>query len=159
MLVLGVDPGSRATGYGLVEKSGRRMSCIDAGVIEASGKTPFPHRIHGIFNSLVEIMSRHHPREMAIEDIFFARNAKSALKMGHARGAVLVAAVHCGVPVHEYSPAEIKQAVVGYGRANKEQVRAMVRVILELDFQPGLDTSDALATAICHMNWTRLAPC
>jgi len=159
MLVLGVDPGSRATGYGLVEKDGQRIRCIDAGVIESPGRKPFPERIHAVYHSMVEIMSLHHPGQMAIEDIFFAKNAKSALKMGHARGAVLVAAVHCGVSVHEYSPAEIKQAVVGYGRATKEQVRAMVKVILGLGFQPGLDASDALAAAICHMNWSRFCSC
>ena len=104
---------------------------------------------------MVEIMGRYHPEEMAIEDVFFAKNVKSALKLGHARGAVLIAAVQSSVKIYEYTPLEIKQSVVGYGRATKEQVRSMVQVILKLDTRLTLDTSDALATAICHLNWTR----
>jgi crossover junction endodeoxyribonuclease RuvC len=155
MLVLGVDPGSIATGYGLVEKNNNQMSCIHAGAISSSNKIPFFQRIHKIYQSMVEIMGRYHPEEMAIEDVFFAKNVKSALKIGHARGAVLIAAVESGVRIFEYTPLEIKQSVVGYGRATKEQVRSMVQVILKLDIQPNYDTSDALATAICHLNWTR----
>jgi crossover junction endodeoxyribonuclease RuvC len=155
MLVLGVDPGSLTTGYGLVEKSKGRLRCVDAGAIRSPGSVPFHERIHGIFRSLVGIMDRHEPREMAVEDVFFAKNPKSALKIGHARGAALVAAVECGVKVFEYSATEIKQSVVGYGRAPKEQVRSMVGVILGLDFQPSLDTSDALAAAICHLHTKR----
>ena len=158
MLVLGVDPGSVVTGYGLVEKMAQGFRCVDAGVISASRSRPFQERIHGIYRSMVEIMSRHRPREMAVEDVFFAKNPKSALKMGHARGAVLIAAVECGVRIHEYAATEIKQSVVGYGKASKEQVRSMVGVILRLDFEPRLDTSDALAAAVCHLNWTRFGP-
>lgn len=155
MLVLGVDPGSLITGYGLAEKTKERIRCVEAGVIRAPGNVPFHERIHRIFSSLVEIMGRHGPQVMAVEEVFFAKNAKSALKIGHARGAVLVAAVECGVGVFGYSATEIKQSVVGYGRAPKEQVRSMVKVILGLDFQPSLDTSDALAAAICHLHTNR----
>ena len=155
MLVLGVDPGSIATGYGLVEKRHNQMSCIDLGIISTSGKIPFHERIHTIFRSMLEIMDRYRPRELAIEDVFFAKNVKSALKIGHARGAVLIGAVQCGIKIFEYTPLEIKQSVVGYGRASKEQVRSMVQVILNLKDPPVLDTSDALAAAICHLNWTR----
>ena len=155
MIVLGVDPGSIVTGYGLIEKKQNQMSCIHAGDIRSSNKIPFFQRIHKIYQSMVDIMDRYHPQEMAIEDVFFAKNVKSALKIGHARGAVLIAAVQCGVKIFEYTPLEIKQSVVGYGRATKEQVRSMVQVILKLEIQPNYDTSDALATAICHMNWTR----
>jgi len=102
-----------------------------------------------------EIMTLYRPQELAIEDIFFAKNVKSALKIGHARGAVLIAAAQNGIKIFEYAPLEIKKSVVGYGRASKEQVRSMVQVILKLKTQPGLDASDALATAICHLNWTR----
>lgn len=158
MLVLGVDPGSMVTGFGLVEKRDRSLRCVDSGVIRASGGRPFCERIHAIYRSMTDLMSRHQPGEMAIEDVFFAKNPKSALKIGQARGAVLIAAVECGVSVHEYAATEIKQAVVGYGRATKEQVRSMVQVILHLDFQPKLDTSDALAAAVCHLNWTRYEP-
>ncbi|MBW1668135.1 MAG: crossover junction endodeoxyribonuclease RuvC [Deltaproteobacteria bacterium] len=155
MLVLGVDPGSRVTGYGLVEKKTRGMTCIHAGTITTSLRQPFYKRVHEIFCSMIEIMNSYQPQEMAIEDIFFSKNVKSSLKIGHARGAVLIAAVQCGVKIFEYTPLEIKKSVVGYGRATKEQVRAMAQVILNLKTRPDLDASDALATAICHINWTR----
>ncbi|MBN1847382.1 MAG: crossover junction endodeoxyribonuclease RuvC [Deltaproteobacteria bacterium] len=155
MLVLGVDPGSTATGFGLVEKEGRRMSCIHAGNISSSGNKPFYERIYTIFQSMVAIMDEYHPQEMAIEDVFFAKNVKSSLKLGHARGAALIAAVQCGIEVFEYSPLEIKKSVVGYGRAGKDQVRAMVQAILKLKTPFDSDTSDALAAAICHLNWVR----
>jgi crossover junction endodeoxyribonuclease RuvC len=155
MLVLGVDPGSRVTGYGLIEKRMNRMTCVDAGTITPSAHLPFHQRIHAIFQAMSEVMEKHRPEEMAIEDVFYGKNVKSALKIGHARGAVLIAAVRCGVKIFEYTPLEIKKAVVGYGRGTKEQVRAMTRVILKLKGQPALDASDALAAAICHLNWTR----
>lgn len=155
MLVLGADPGSRATGYGLVEKHDNRLTCVHAGVIRSSGETPFYERIHKIFQSMTEIMAQYRPQEMAIEDIFFDKNIKSSVKLGHARGAVLIAAVQCGIRIFEYTPLEIKKSTVGYGRATKEQVRAMVQLILNLKYEPNLDTSDALATAICHLNWVR----
>jgi crossover junction endodeoxyribonuclease RuvC len=104
---------------------------------------------------MVDLMTQYRPDEMAIEDVFFAKNVKSAMKIGHARGAVLIAAVQCGVKIYEYSPLEIKKSVVGYGRASKEQVRSMVNIILGLNKLERLDISDALATAICHLNWTR----
>jgi len=155
MLVLGVDPGSRVTGYGLVEKNKNRITCVHCGKISLSPKAPFYERIHHIFEAMVEIMSTYQPREMAIEDVFYAKNFQSSLKLGHARGAVLIAAVQCKVRIFEYAPLEIKKSVAGYGRASKEQVRSMIRVILNLKSNLGLDTSDALATAVCHLNWSR----
>ncbi|UCG64456.1 MAG: crossover junction endodeoxyribonuclease RuvC [Deltaproteobacteria bacterium] len=155
MLVLGVDPGSLITGYGLVKKEGGTLSYVAGGKISFPHPWPFHQRIHRIFISLVEIIETYHPEEMSIEDIFFAKNVKSALKIGHVRGAALVAAVQCGVKVFEYTPLQIKQSVVGYGRATKEQVRAMVKLLLKLDTQFSLDTADALAVAICHHNWVR----
>lgn len=155
MLVLGVDPGSLVTGYGLVKKEGGTLTYVGGGKISFPHPWPFHQRIHRIFSSLVEIIETYHPEEMSIEDIFFAKNVKSALKIGHARGAALVAAVQGGVKVFEYTPLQIKQSVVGYGRATKEQVRAMVKVLLKLDTQFSLDTADALAGAICHHNWVR----
>ena len=155
MLVLGVDPGSKVTGFGLVEKKGHELFFIHAGTIRTSPESPFYERIHEIFRSVTEIMTHFHPQEMALEDVFFAKNVKSALKIGHARGAVLIAAVQCGIKIFEYTPLEIKKSVVGYGRASKEQVRAMTQVNLNLRIEPDLDASDALATAICHLNWTR----
>ncbi|MBN2060903.1 MAG: crossover junction endodeoxyribonuclease RuvC [Deltaproteobacteria bacterium] len=156
MLVLGVDPGSRITGYGLVEKRDNRLSFVRAGSIRLAETKPFYERIHSIFQSMVDIIDQSRPGEMAIEDVFFAKNVKSSMKLGHARGAALIAAVHCGVKVFEYSPLEIKKSVVGYGRASKEQVRSMVQVLLKLKNRFDPDTSDALATAICHLNWMRL---
>ncbi|MBW1766372.1 MAG: crossover junction endodeoxyribonuclease RuvC [Deltaproteobacteria bacterium] len=155
MLVLGVDPGSRVSGYGLVEKKNDQMTCIRAGTISLPGKIPFYERIYKIFHSMAGIITHYHPQELAIEDIFFAKNVKSALKLGHARGAVLIAAAQSGIKIFEYTPLEIKKSVVGYGRATKEQVRSMVKIILKLKTQPALDASDALATAICHLNWIR----
>ena len=155
MLVLGVDPGSHVTGYGLVEKKNDKLTCIHSGHITSSSKIPFYERIHKIFQSMVEVMDQYGPQEMAIEDMFYAKNIKTSLKLGHARGAVLIAAVQCGIQIFEYTPLEIKKSVVGYGRATKEQVRSMVRIILKLKSIPNLDISDALATAICHLNWSR----
>ena len=155
MLVLGVDPGSKTTGYGLVEKTKDTLTCIHSGRVSPSGKLPFYERIHHIFKAMTEVISRYRPEELAIEDVFYAKNIQSSLKLGHARGAVLIAAVQCGVRIFEYTPLEIKKSVVGYGRTTKEQVRSMVRMILNLKTVPDLDTSDALATAICHLNWIR----
>ena len=155
MLVMGVDPGSITTGYGLIEKTKGRMKLVEAGSVSSPGRAPFYERIYGIFRSMTEIMNRYRPEEMAIEDVFFAKNVKSSLKLGHARGAALIAAVNCGVRIFEYSPLEIKKSVVGYGRAGKEQVQAMVKVILKEKNMFAPDISDALAAAICHLNWTR----
>lgn len=155
MLVLGVDPGSRVTGYGLVEKKNNIIKCLDSGAIVSGANIPFYDRIYKIFTGIMDIMKQYQPDEMAIEDIFFAKNVKSSLKLGHARGAALIAATHCNVKIYEYTPLEIKQSVVGYGRATKEQVGSMIRMILKLPSKLGPDTSDALAAAICHLNWIR----
>lgn len=158
MLVLGVDPGSRVTGYGIIEKKNNQLSYVDSGHIRSSDKIPFHDRVYNIFQSMVKIMDDYRPQEMAIEDMFYAKNVQSALKLGHARAAVLIAAVERGLKIFEYSPLEIKKSIVGYGRADKEQVRSIVKVMLKLKKDLDLDTSDALATAICHMNWTRFVP-
>jgi len=156
MLVLGVDPGSLSTGYGLVEKQHQRLIYVGGGKISPPSSLPFTRRIHHIFQALVHIIDEHQPDEMSIEDIFFAKNVKSALKIGHVRGAALVAAVQNNLTVFEYTPLQIKQSVVGYGRATKEQVRSMVKVILQIEIPLSLDASDALAVAICHHNWFRI---
>ena len=155
MLVLGVDPGSIVTGYGLVDKQDTKLTYVGGGRISFPHPWPFHQRIHRIFSSLIEIIETYRPEEMSIEDIFFAKNVKSALKIGHVRGAAFVAAGQCGLNVFEYTPLQIKQSVVGYGRATKEQVGAMVKAILKIDTQLPLDTTDALAVAICHHNWIR----
>jgi crossover junction endodeoxyribonuclease RuvC len=156
MLVLGVDPGSLSTGYGLVEKQHQRLIYVGGGKISPPSSLPFTRRIHHIFQALVHMIDEHQPDEMSIEDIFFAKNVKSALKIGHVRGAALVAAVQNNLTVFEYTPLQIKQSVVGYGRATKEQVRSMVKVILQIEIPLSLDASDALAVAICHHNWFRI---
>ena len=155
MLVLGVDPGSRITGYGLLKKKNNFITCVASGTIESPGSVPFYDRIYKIFTGMVDIMEQYQPDEMAIEDVFFAKNVKSSMKLGHARGAALIAAVKCSVKIYEYTPLEIKQSVVGYGRATKDQIRDMVQMILKLPSKLGPDTSDAIAAAICHLNWTR----
>jgi crossover junction endodeoxyribonuclease RuvC len=155
MLVLGVDPGSIITGYGLVKKENNKLIYVGGGKISMPHSRPFHQRVHNIFQYLVEIIDKYHPMEMSIENIFFSKNVQSALKIGHVRGAALVAAIQCGLKVFEYTPLQIKQSVVGYGRATKEQVRAMVKLILKLNANLSLDTADALAIAICHHNWTR----
>ena len=155
MIVLGIDPGSRTTGYGLLQKKNNVIRCIASGSIESSGSVPFYDRIYKIFTGMVDIMEKYQPDEMAIEDVFFAKNVKSSLKLGHARGAALIAAVKCNVRIFEYTPLEIKQSVVGYGRATKDQIRDMVQMILNLPVKLGPDTSDAIAAAICHLNWIR----
>ena len=156
MLVLGIDPGSLNTGYGLIKKEHNRLIYMGAGRISPSASLPFSKRVYDIFQALVHIIDTYQPDEMSIEDIFFAKNVKSALKIGHVRGAALVAAVQNNLTVFEYTPLQIKQSVVGYGRATKEQVRSMVKIILQLDIPLSLDASDALAVAICHHNWFRI---
>lgn len=152
MIVLGIDPGSRITGYGIVKKSGNSLIHIDNGAIFTDGATDFPGRLKKIFDDLLEIISQYHPDQVAIENIFFATNPQSALKLGQARGAAIVAAVHSGLPVAEYSALQVKQAVVGQGKATKEQVQKMVRALLSLPEIAQADASDALAVAICHIN-------
>jgi len=155
MLVMGIDPGTLTTGYGFVEAAGGRngMSFADCGGIRTQSRTPLPERLLKVHDGLVELIKRHSPDAVAVENVFFAENARSALKLGHARGVALLAAVECGVPVFEYSPLEIKQAVAGYGHAEKEQVMRMVMALLNLKEAPRPhDASDALAAAICHIN-------
>ncbi len=151
--VLGVDPGSETTGYGVIESDGRSYELIEYAGIRAPARFPFPERLLIITQKLEEVIERLRPRVCAVEETFFAVNVKTALKLGHVRGAILVTAVRCGLEVFEYSPLEIKSALVGYGRAEKHQVQEMVRILLGMKELPQpLDASDALATAICHIN-------
>lgn len=147
--VLGIDPGSRITGYGVIESDGTRSRHLGSGCIRtASGR--FPQRLGEIFTGLREVLLQWQPQEVAIEQVFVSRNASSALKLGQARGAAISAVVTLDLPVFEYTPASVKQGLVGNGRAEKEQVQHMVRVILSLQGKMGLDESDALAIALCH---------
>ena len=120
-----------------------------------SGYDLLPQRLQVLHQELAQIISSHQPSAVAVEKLFFNKNVRTAMTVGQARGVALLAVAQAGVPVHEYTPLEVKQSVCGYGRASKEQVRDMARVILKLKSKPVLDTSDALATAICHLNWTR----
>jgi crossover junction endodeoxyribonuclease RuvC len=151
--VLGVDPGSETTGYGVIDSDGRSYELIEYAGIRAPARFSFPERLLIISEKLEEVIERLRPRVCAVEETFFAVNVKSALKLGHVRGVVLVAAVRAGLEVYEYSPLEIKSALVGYGRAEKHQVQEMVRLLLGMKELPQpLDASDALAAAICHVN-------
>lgn len=152
MIILGIDPGSRITGYGIIRKEGNRLIHIDNGALFTDSATDFPGRLKRIFDGLSEVISRYSPQVVSIEDLFFASNPQSALKLGQARGAAIVAAVHAGLPVSEYSALQVKQSVVGHGKAAKEQVQHMVKVLLGLPEIAQADASDALAVAICHAN-------
>lgn len=150
--ILGIDPGSRITGYGVVDVQGSRLSFVACGTIRTSQKYPFAYRLNEIFEGINEVIQLHDPAVAAVEDVFVASNPRSALKLGHARGAAVVAAMQNGLAVHDYSPRKVKQAVAGYGQAEKSQVQHMVGVILGLKGKPSADAADALAVAICHSN-------
>jgi len=153
MRVLGVDPGSQTTGYGVIESDGRSYRLLEFAGISAPSRFTFAERLYIISQKLEEVIERLKPTACAVEDTFYAVNVKSALKLGHVRGVVLVAASRSGVPVFEYTPLEVKSALVGYGRAEKQQVQEMVRLLLKLKDAPQpLDASDALGVAICHIN-------
>ncbi|MBF0124746.1 MAG: crossover junction endodeoxyribonuclease RuvC [Magnetococcales bacterium] len=152
MRVLGVDPGLTVTGWGVVEANGSVLRSVAYGVIASSAESPLPLRLAAIFRQLVQVIGSHQPVVAAIEEVFMARNAASALKLGQARGAAMVAVSHCGLAVHEYSALLIKKSVVGYGRADKQQVQAMVRLLLAMPELPRADAADALAAAVCHIH-------
>ncbi|WP_455198441.1 crossover junction endodeoxyribonuclease RuvC [Kaarinaea lacus] len=149
--ILGIDPGSRFTGFGVIESDGKNYQYITSGFIRVTGDT-WADRLKVIFESVNELVETHQPHEMSVEKVFMHRNADSALKLGQARGAAICAVVTNDIPVHEYTPAEIKQSVVGKGNAAKEQVQHMVRVLLNLPGNPQADAADALAAALCHSN-------
>ncbi|HTZ38660.1 MAG TPA: crossover junction endodeoxyribonuclease RuvC [Syntrophales bacterium] len=152
MRTLGIDPGSRVTGYGVVEQEGDRIVRVDHGEIRMKNGEPFTRCLSRIFEELTDVIDRTKPDAVALEDIFFGKNVKSLIKQGHVRGVALLAASQSGLPVHEYTPLEVKKAVVGYGRAEKRQVQMMIRTILCLSKTLSEDASDALAVAICHTN-------
>jgi crossover junction endodeoxyribonuclease RuvC len=153
MIVLGVDPGTLITGYGLVEHQHGRVVVLACGCIKNEGRSSMPLRLKRIFDTLTEVIARHHPDEFAIETAFYGKNAQSALKLGHARGAAMLAAVSREIPTQEYSPREVKKAIVGNGSASKEQVQYMVRTLLKLRNSPAqYDVTDALAVAMCHVH-------
>jgi crossover junction endodeoxyribonuclease RuvC len=151
--IFGIDPGSDRTGYGCVESDGSRHHIVACGAISAQAADTFPQKLLTIHTRLAALIREHRPDCVVIENLFHAVNVRSALKLGHARGVAMLAAVEAGVPVVEYTPAEIKRAVVGYGRAEKPQVQQMVKLLLGLPAIPTPhDAADALAVAICHVH-------
>lgn len=150
MRILGIDPGTRITGYGLLEKRGNRLIHIDNGTIRTKPEMVLADRLKVIYDGLCRVIADYAPETMAVEQIFLSNNALSALKLGHARGVVLLAGVNHSLLVHEYTALQVKSAVVGYGKAEKIQVQQMVRTLLALPEIAQEDASDALAVAICH---------
>ena len=150
MRVLGIDPGSRITGYGIIDSVGNRLLHIDNGAIFTDVKKEFPLRLQTIYRQLTDIIERYQPETMAVENIFFGKSVQSALKLGQARGAAIVAGVNAGLPVFEYSALQVKQAVVGHGKSAKVQVQQMLKALLNLPEIAQEDASDALAVAVCH---------
>ncbi len=152
MRVIGVDPGTRVCGFGVVEAIDGTLSHVSSGIILAPSNYSIPQRLKTIFEGLVDVIGKHSPDEMSIEGLFFAKNARSSIKLGEARGVALLAAALCGISVHEYAPTEIKLALTGRGRARKEEVQKVISSIFGVNNWEKLDVSDAIAIAICHIN-------
>ncbi|MEW8973332.1 MAG: crossover junction endodeoxyribonuclease RuvC [Tissierellaceae bacterium] len=151
MRILGIDPGLAIVGYSIVECIGNRFRPIEYGCITTDADMLFPHRLKIIYEELLYIIDKYNPEDLAIEELFFNKNVKTAIKVGQARGVEVLAAINRGLDIYEYTPLQIKQAVVGYGRAEKHQVQEMVKMLLNLDEIPRPDdAADALAVAICH---------
>jgi crossover junction endodeoxyribonuclease RuvC len=149
---IGVDPGSRCTGFGVVEGDGFRLKYIHHGIIRLPAGRSLPERLKIIFDELDGVIREYRPEYMAVEEVFFAKNVKSALSLGQARGAALLAGISAGLSIHEYSALRIKQSVAGYGRAGKEQVAGMIQHLFRIDGPIDPNASDALAAAICHIS-------
>lgn len=148
--VLGIDCGSNATGYGVIDTDGRSSLLVASGVIRSGTRRPFAERLRRISQTLRELIQTYSPAVVAVEGVFHSVNARSALQLGQVRGVALLVAAEAELPVHEYSPLQIKSSVVGYGRAEKAQVQEMVKVLLRLSQKPPEDAADALAVALCH---------
>jgi crossover junction endodeoxyribonuclease RuvC len=155
MRVLGIDPGSQSTGFGIIDYSETHSKALAFGAIKTRSRLPFDRKLSEIQKRVEELIAAYHPEDVAIESPFYAQNIKTAIALGQVRGAVLVAVAAQGCALYEYSALEIKKAVTGYGRAEKQQVNAMVRALLRLEEALGTDASDALAAALCHLQ-TRL---
>lgn len=157
MRVIGIDPGTAITGWGVVEGDGNELQLITCGVITTPAGTPLPQRLQVIYRQLTELIEQWQPDASAIEELFFSKNAKTALAVGHGRGAAMLALANAGLPIAEYKPLEVKQALTGYGGADKMQMQQMVKLLLALDDIPRPDdAADALAVAICHLHSARL---
>ena len=157
MKILGIDPGTATTGFGVVEKNSGKLNAIDYGVISTSKKLPMHLRLNIIFQDLTELIKHHQPDVIAVEKLFFVKNITTGISVGQARGVVLLTAAQADLDLHEYTPLQVKQSVTGYGQAKKRQVQEMVQKILKLDVLPTPDdAADALAIAICASSQTRL---
>ncbi len=155
-VALGIDPGTAIMGYGLVAEAGPDLELVAYGALTTTADLALPRRLQALYAGLCELIRRHRPTEVAVEELFFSRNVRTALAVGQARGVALLAAANSGLPVAEYSPQQVKQAVAVYGRAGKAQIQQMVRVLLRLDDVPEPDdAADALALAICHLHTSR----
>jgi crossover junction endodeoxyribonuclease RuvC len=155
--VLGLDPGLAVMGHGIIEDSDGELTAVEYGVLSTPAKQPTPERLRTLYEGVLAIIERHQPEEVAVE-LFVARNLRTALMVGQARGVALLAAANKGLPVYEYTPLQVKQRVSGYGRGEKRQVQEMVRMQLGLDCIPEPDdAADALAVAICHVSESRLS--
>jgi len=151
MIILGIDPGIAIVGYGIIECSGNSFKALEYGAIITEAGTPFPDRLKIIYEEMSCIIEEYNPEDLAIEELFFNKNVKTAIKVGQARGVEVLAAVNKGLGIYEYTPLQIKQGVVGYGRAEKAQVQEMVKMLLNLKAIPKPDdVADALAVALCH---------
>ncbi len=158
MLVLGIDPGTAITGYGLVREDGEGLALITCGAITTPAGQPLAVRLQTIYRELADLADRHRPDVAAVEELFFSRNVRTALSVGHARGVALLALADAGLSIHEYKPLEVKQAIAGYGGADKHQVQEMVRMLLNLEHVPQPDdAADAVAVAVCHIHSARMA--
>jgi crossover junction endodeoxyribonuclease RuvC len=158
MLVIGIDPGTAITGYGLIRESDDgRLMLVDYGAVLTPANDPMPQRLRKLYSDLKEIINLHRPESGAVEKLFFQQNVRTAISVGQARGVALLAIAEADLPVYEYSPSEIKQSVAGYGAADKYQVQQMVKALLEMEQLPEPDdAADALAVAICHLHSARL---
>ncbi|MBI4789834.1 MAG: crossover junction endodeoxyribonuclease RuvC [Chloroflexi bacterium] len=158
MIILGVDPGTAITGYGVIQSDGRDLGLIDYGAITTPADWSLPQRLVRIYRELDALITQHRPTDAVVEKLFFSRNVRTALSVGQARGVALLAAAQHNLAIHEYTPLEVKQAVVGYGRAEKMQIQQMVKMLLQLDAIPQPDdAADALAIAICHAHSAHFA--
>lgn len=150
VIVMGIDPGTRRTGYGVVSMADRVLRHVASGVLAPRQDGPLAERLVVIYDGLVDLLGRHAPNAVAVEDIFYAHHAQSALTLGHARGVALLAAAKAGVEIHSYPPAQVKRALSGHGRAEKDQIAKLVTMLLRLPEPPREDQADALALCICH---------
>ncbi len=158
MLVLGIDPGVAITGYGLLEGPADEARLVASGVVTTPSSASLSERLLAVHDGLAGLIARYHPQVAAVEELFFGRNARTALAVGHGRGVALLTLAEAGLAVYEYTPMQVKQAVVGYGHADKTQVQEMVRLLLRLDAVPQPDdAADAVAVALCHLQSARLS--